>query len=283
MSAADLLKLPYRLAKSAWQSLPLSRESRGLKKSARRAEPTGTQHRVVARSSTDRRRIAQRGISIVGFDELFGAQAAETLPGLRTAVDGFVNGDYVRDEAANYVKNFATMSGKDYVIRHYRKQRARRGDDPIFALGLRDELLNPVNAYAGMWMTYRGNDVWYTVPVNVERERKTSQNWHRDYEDEKLVKVFLYCSEVTPRTGPFEYVPYSRRGEKYLLNPALASGVIKDGFYPEPETVDATIPESARSSSARARHIRSCFATPAGCIAAGSPTTPRGSWRRGCT
>jgi len=39
--------------------------------------------------------------------------------------------------------------------------------------------------------------------------RQHSQNWHRDREDYKLLKIFVYYSEVDEKNGPFEYVPNS--------------------------------------------------------------------------
>lgn len=39
--------------------------------------------------------------------------------------------------------------------------------------------------------------------------RMHSQNWHRDREDFKLLKIFTYYSNVEKENGPFEYVPKS--------------------------------------------------------------------------
>ena len=39
--------------------------------------------------------------------------------------------------------------------------------------------------------------------------RQHSQNWHRDREDYKLLKIFVYYSDVNKENGPFEYVPKS--------------------------------------------------------------------------
>jgi hypothetical protein len=42
-----------------------------------------------------------------------------------------------------------------------------------------------------------------------------SQRWHRDPEDEHVVKVFVYFSDVDEEAGPFEYVRGSTAGGRY--------------------------------------------------------------------
>jgi len=42
-----------------------------------------------------------------------------------------------------------------------------------------------------------------------EYGRLHSQNWHRDREDYKILKCFIYYSDVDDEDGPFEYVPRS--------------------------------------------------------------------------
>lgn len=44
---------------------------------------------------------------------------------------------------------------------------------------------------------------------NGKFKRQHSQNWHRDREDYKILKIFIYYSDVGPKNGPFEYVPKS--------------------------------------------------------------------------
>ena len=42
-----------------------------------------------------------------------------------------------------------------------------------------------------------------------------SQRWHRDPEDDHIVKMFIYFSDVDEEAGPFEYVRDSAAGGKY--------------------------------------------------------------------
>jgi hypothetical protein len=58
--------------------------------------------------------------------------------------------------------------------------------------------------YMGMIPRFIGNSFWHTYPGPTE-ERMHSQLWHRDYNDRRLVKVFLYLNDVEEINGPFEY------------------------------------------------------------------------------
>jgi hypothetical protein len=39
------------------------------------------------------------------------------------------------------------------------------------------------------------------------REQSRTELWHRDREDRRMLKCFVYLDEVTPAHGPFQYVP----------------------------------------------------------------------------
>ena len=54
--------------------------------------------------------------------------------------------------------------------------------------------------------------------------RVSSQRWHRDYNDERLVKVFIYLTDVDEDTGPLEYVPGSTLGGEYAQGVAVEAG-----------------------------------------------------------
>ncbi len=49
-------------------------------------------------------------------------------------------------------------------------------------------------------------------------ERAGSQKWHRDLESLKILKIFMYCTEVNHENGPLEYVPKSFCGGDFPLN-----------------------------------------------------------------
>ena len=73
-------------------------------------------------------------------------------------------------------------------------------DDPWFRPGVSHRVLDVANTYLGMWSKLEYVDVWYTPPA-ADAERKSSQRWHRDFNDRHLLKAFLYLWTSTRRRG----------------------------------------------------------------------------------
>jgi ectoine hydroxylase-related dioxygenase (phytanoyl-CoA dioxygenase family) len=83
-----------------------------------------------------------------------------------------------------------------------------------------------------MWSKLEYVDVWYTPPAGAD-DRRSSQRWHRDFNDRHLLKAFIYLVDVDEETGPFEYVPRSAPGgELDRLWPWRPLG---DNYPPEDE------------------------------------------------
>ena len=56
-------------------------------------------------------------------------------------------------------------------------------------------------------------DYWHTVPT--DQERIASQVWHRDSEDSRLLKVFIYLNDVDENNGCLEFVSKTSNGLEY--------------------------------------------------------------------
>ena len=82
-------------------------------------------------------------------------------------------------------------------------------------------------------------DAWNTIALEHDGPPIGSQRWHRDPEDIKLVKVFLYFSDVDLTAGPTYYIPNSRKGEKYGH---LWPQKIPRGSVPPLEALEELIP-----------------------------------------
>jgi hypothetical protein len=102
-------------------------------------------------------------------------------------------------------------AGKEFLVRKYGWGVQLGPDDPWLRLGVNPRLLDLANAYLEMWSKLEYVDVWYTPPAGDE-DRRSSQRWHRDFNDRHLLKAFLYLVDVDEETGPFEYVPRSAPG-----------------------------------------------------------------------
>ena len=101
--------------------------------------------------------------------------------------------------------------GKEFLVRKYSREVELGLEDPWLRFGVDPRLLDIANSYLGMWSKLEYVDVWYTPPAG-EEERRSSQRWHRDFNDRHLLKAFLYLVDVDEQTGPFEYVPRSAPG-----------------------------------------------------------------------
>jgi hypothetical protein len=68
---------------------------------------------------------------------------------------------------------------------------------------LEQNILGVANAYLGMQSRLRYYNVWHTFPTRIEA--RESQLWHRDREDFKILKVFVYLSDVDEGAGALTY------------------------------------------------------------------------------
>lgn len=187
--------------------------------------------------------LRQTGIAIVPFGELIGDDAL--WHALKADMDAFTAAAESELESGGGAKR-----KKDFLIRRYPRGKKKlpiepaifASDSPWMRYAAGDALLGIVNAYRGAQVKLVDFDQWYTIPVGDEGERVLSQQWHRDPEDQHVVKVFLYFSDVDADAGPFEYIPQSAEGSKYGHLWPWGEGE----RYPETEELEAAIPASDR-------------------------------------
>ena len=105
-------------------------------------------------------------------------------------------------------------TSKDFVVRKNAYGVTLGLDDPWLALATGPRMLDVANSYLGLWSKLEYVDLWYTMPSDAEAERRSSQRWHRDFNDRHLLKAFVYLTDVDKEAGPFEYVPRSAPGNE---------------------------------------------------------------------
>ena len=127
--------------------------------------------------------------------------------------------------------------GKEFLVRKYAYGVELGLDDPWLRLGYNRRLLDIANSYVGMWSKLEYVDLWYTPPIG-DNERKSSQRWHRDFNDRHLLKAFLYLVDVDENTGPFEYVAGSAPGGE--LDHLWPWRPLGDNYPPEDELAEQT-------------------------------------------
>lgn len=88
--------------------------------------------------------------------------------------------------------------------------------DSIFVrVALDRRVLDIANAYFGMSTRLREWNLWYTFAT--PHPARSSQLWHRDYDDlHRVLKGFVYLTDVDEGAGPFTYARGSHAGGKDL-------------------------------------------------------------------
>ena len=89
-----------------------------------------------------------------------------------------------------------------------------KADNPLLNFHLNPLILDVANSYLAMWSKLIYFDIWYTVPLNTG-SRFASQRWHRDPEDRRKIRTFLYFSRVDRDSGAMEYFLGSHYGGPY--------------------------------------------------------------------
>jgi len=162
------------------------------------------QQRIVSDLDTD-------GYSLLAFTDLFQddaawaaieQQAAHFVSETETALSGDAEALRVRQ-------------GKEFVVRLHSYGVELGLDDPWFRACASKRMLDVANTFLGLWSKLEYVDVWYSRPQPDEADRVSSQRWHRDFNDRRLVKAFLYLVDVAEGTGPFQYVPGSAPGGRH--------------------------------------------------------------------
>jgi hypothetical protein len=189
----------------------------------------------------------ENGVAICHIDELF------QEPGLWERLSDQVRAFSESERTRAYIQNQqnAFDSAKDpnavahYIFTYYDPDQKPLIDanSPLFELATSSEVLDLVDSYLGLWSRLIYFDLWHTVPLKTET-RILSQRWHRDPEDRKKIRIFLYYSYVDDQAGPMEYFAGSQLGGAYEhLFPWRDPLQMP---YPPDGAIDRVIPASKR-------------------------------------
>lgn len=168
---------------------------------------------------TDPQRVAvaalvKDGIAFLTVEDLPALQPVwERLQG---EVGAFVESPRVTDAVRAFPELLARggVASDAYIIKMYPGRPTFSVTDPLLAFGLHDAILGIVNSYLRLWSKLIYTDVWHTIMSGVS-QRIGSQEWHRDPEDRRMVKGYLYFGDVDDGAGPMEYVAGSKPGGRY--------------------------------------------------------------------
>jgi hypothetical protein len=132
--------------------------------------------------------------------------------------------------------------------------------NPYLTFSIDPIVLDTVNAYMGMHALLKHYDLALTLPVPEGTLPSMSQNWHRDPEEKRTCKVFIYLSDVDAGAGPFTYIPkttwHAKWGKLFPQRPPA-------GVYPNAQELEKAIPrEHWKSMTAKAGTV--LFGDPTG-------------------
>jgi len=125
-------------------------------------------------------------------------------------------------------------ANKFYILRPLGDKPVVDVRDEVMLVSLSDPILRIVCGYFGMLSRLAAIDLWYNVAT--DGPDVVSQRWHRDPEDRRIVKTFLYLRDVDETNGPFCYIPGSQNGGPFR---AIYPQTIAASNYPEDGAVDS--------------------------------------------
>lgn len=176
---------------------------------------TSTQARIV-------NELRANGISFSSLDELFPAES------LLETMNLFV---------AQNSSNLSHYSKKDFILGFWEYKPILDFANPFVDFAIQPAIHSIANAYMEMWTRLNYFHLAKTVPVG-DAQAKFSQNWHRDSEEKRMLKVFVYLTDVDEEAGPFTYVKGSTYGNRYGN---VAPQHPPEGSYPQAEIIEKKI------------------------------------------
>jgi hypothetical protein len=143
---------------------------------------------------------------------------------------------------AEKVDRFATGAGRsdDYIVKRHPENPTLSLQDPLLRFALDPALLSVVDTYLGVRGRLIYTDLWHTLPA-PQGSRIGSQRWHRDYDDSRLMKVYVYFDRVDASRGAMQYVAGSQEGGRWRDPWPWRHAVSR--YVPEGE-LEKVIPES---------------------------------------
>ena len=142
----------------------------------------------------------ENGIAFTHLDELFPGR--NLLPELQTYARNLMDDGQQRQK------------GKTYITDLLERMNVIDLDNPFIKLSLSPEVVAVANGYMDMGSKFFMYSLNVVSPVG-NADPISSQRSHRDPEDKKLFKIFIYLNDVDQETGPFSYLLGSQFGGRW--------------------------------------------------------------------
>ncbi len=146
----------------------------------------------------------------------------------------------LKQYAAGLLPQAKIRPGKPFLKALWEEDMVLDAQNPFMRLALSEQALSVINGYMGMLAKFFFSALDLTLRVPEGAPRMRSQNWHRDPDDKKMAKMFVYLSDVDEGAGPFNYIKGSHFGGRWThifpQNPPK-------GSYPPAEKIAEVIPK----------------------------------------
>ncbi len=162
------------------------------------------------------------GIAISHTDQLFSEEALKELT----------------DYAATLSPIEKKGGKKGFILEYWKPVPELSLENPFVRRALEPGTLAIINGYMRMWSKFYYFMLGKAIPVG--ETARASQRWHRDYEEIRMCKMFIYLSDVSEEEGPFMYVRGSNLGGKWRSLFPQRPGM---GCYPPDGAVENAVPQ----------------------------------------
>lgn len=165
--------------------------------------------------------LRSEGIIACAAQKLFGKTGIQLLDRISREVDGII--EKQRGPEGIQGKQKSSV-GKTYLISLLSNE--VDFESPFLQLAIQPSLLRIVNGYLGLRSYLRAINVWMNLPV-IDPP-KESQLWHRDGDDVRILKVFIYLTDVDMSAGPFWFIPGTHEGVGRQTQLSMEAGRVSD-------------------------------------------------------
>lgn len=164
------------------------------------------------------------------------------------SVDGFINHPATQQSRNEYYASGKTEGdvkeasfNKTFILRGADMDKNFLQKTPLTELKQNQFLKPVIDNYYGQPSKVIYVDYWYTLKTHNPNQDVYSQAWHCDPEGDKIVKVFVYFSDVDERSGALQYIKGTQHGGKN--SEALKDIIRNTSYYPEQAFVDINFPK----------------------------------------
>ena len=156
--------------------------------------------------------------------------------------------------------NLSPKGKKKFLLTYFGKDESILDinlNNPFMHLYLDDKILEIVCGYLGYLPQLNYLTIEKTIPTN-EATPVFSQNWHRDPEEKKTIKVFIYVSNVLQVNGPFIYAKKSQPSSKHSTSRAFPQKLPYGSYPNESDVLSAINPEDVVIAEGKAGTVIFC-------------------------